>query len=116
MENKFSIRPTIRNSDFIEMLDAWDIPYTGYLEELQFENAKCKFRAYDDSSFKCTGIRCDTVNDDVLKIYAFNTNENIGGVMRIPFRDVRSIQVEKHGHEIIIMTRDYDEPWAVLFL
>lgn len=121
MLNNLSIRPTIRNSDFVKIFDYWNIPYTKYnstplVEELRFANVKCNLRMYGNLSLKCTGIQCDYVNYDVIKFYIFNPNENISGIAKISFRDIAIIKVEDHGHKIVIISRDCDEPWLVLFV
>ena len=115
------IRPTIRNSDFVKMFDYWNIPYTKYnstplVEELRFTNAKCNLRMYGNLPLKCTSMQCDDVNYNVIKFYIFNPNENISGIAKILFRDISVVKVEDHGHKIVIMSRDCDEPWLVLFV
>lgn len=121
MLSNLSIRPTIRNSDFVKIFDYWNIPYTKYnstplVEELRFANVECNLRMYGNLPLKCISMQCDDVNYDVIKFYIFNPNENISEIVKIAFRDIGIIKVEDNGLKIVIMSRDCDEPWLVLFV
>lgn len=120
MLNQFRIIPTIRTADLIEVFDFWGILYvkhnaTPLVEYLKFPDAKCKFKS-EPQLFKCESIYCDTEYYDTVNVHVFNTNEHIGVVRKLPFRDISMIRVEENGHALSIMKNGSDIPWITIFV